>query len=67
MAEETHDLAYCLQKAEQCFRLADATTDREAAFKLREIGHDFVRQALTLGADPGAVPHHWLPPNSQRL
>ena len=50
------DIDYFNAKARQCFRLADACTDAEAASRLRQLGHEFADQALRLGADPAMVP-----------
>jgi hypothetical protein len=53
------DIAYFEGKARQCFRLADGCTDSGLAAKLREIGYDFVEEALKLGANPETMPPHW--------
>ena len=55
-----HDIPYCEGKARQCFRLADGCPDRVVALKLRQIGYEFVREALKLGADPATMPSEWL-------
>ena len=49
---DAHDKNYYLAKAEQCFRLARSCGDAEVAARLREIGHEFMAQALKLGAVP---------------
>jgi hypothetical protein len=56
------DKRYFLSKAEQCFRLADGILDREMVFRLRELGYEFVEQALQLGADPAGIPKCWRRP-----
>jgi hypothetical protein len=55
-----HDIAYCEGKARQCFRLADNCADKAVSIKLRQIGNEFVREALKLGADPSTMPPKWL-------
>jgi hypothetical protein len=55
-----YDVTYCESKARQCFRLADGCYDSAVAFTLRQIGYEFVHEALRLGADPAAMPPKWL-------
>jgi hypothetical protein len=60
---EAKDARYFLSKAEQCFRLAASLeTDRRAADLLRELGYEFVDQAVALGADPAVLPKSWRRP-----
>lgn len=56
------DANYYIAKASQCFRLAAACTDEDAAFSLRQLGHEFARQALQQGADPKLISPEWLRP-----
>ncbi len=56
---EAPSAEYYLSKARQCFRLADATIDREVATQLRELGYEFIDQALAAGADPASFPETW--------
>jgi hypothetical protein len=50
------DIDYFVGKAEQCFRLADACSDREVARRLRELGNEFLAEAVRRGADPDRLP-----------
>ena len=59
------DKRYFLSKAEQCFRLADGILDREMVFRLRELGYEFVEQALQWGADPAGIPNVGADPRSR--
>jgi hypothetical protein len=59
---EVKDTRYYLGKAEQCFRLAANCTDRKMAEGLKELGYDFVDQAIALGADPTKLAKHWRRP-----
>ena len=59
---EAKDERYYLLKAEQCFRLAGDCTDARLATSLRELGYEFVDEALVLGAEPSALPKEWLRP-----
>jgi len=53
---DNHDAAYFAQKAAQCFRLARGCTDAELASRLRQLGYEFVREAIARGADPSSLP-----------
>jgi hypothetical protein len=46
------DPDYFMEKARQCFRLANACCDQEVTFKLRQLGLEFTGKAIELGADP---------------
>jgi hypothetical protein len=61
---EIKDSKYYLGKAEQCFRLAANSTDRKITESLKELGYEFVDQAIALGADPATLPHSWRRPRS---
>jgi hypothetical protein len=55
-----HDKAYFEGKARQFFRLAQSCTDPDVAFKLQQLGYEFVGEAMKLGADPATMPHDWI-------
>jgi hypothetical protein len=59
---EIKDAKYYLGKAEQCFRLAANSTDKKIIEALKELGYDFVDQAIGLGSDAAALPHSWRRP-----
>jgi hypothetical protein len=61
---EVRDAKYYLGKAEQCFRLAANCTDKKIAESLRELGYEFVDEAISLGADPAALSESWRRPRS---
>jgi hypothetical protein len=54
--DDAHDKDYFVRKAQQCFRLADSCTDEGMAEKLRELGHEFMDEAVRRGADPRLRP-----------
>jgi len=54
------DIPYFEGKARQCFRLAAGCTVRQLAIKLRQMGYEFVGEALKLGANPATMPPKWL-------
>jgi hypothetical protein len=56
---EVKDSKYYLGKAEQCFRLAAGCTDTKIAESLKELGYEFVDEAIALGAEPATLPHSW--------
>jgi hypothetical protein len=43
---EVKDKRYYLGKAEQCFRLSANCTDKKIAESLKELGYEFVDQAV---------------------
>ena len=60
LADTVRDPDYFLQKARQCFRLADSCSDRALSFKLRQLGLEFIGNAVELGADANnALPLDW--------
>ncbi|MFZ2008109.1 MAG: hypothetical protein WAV02_23720 [Stellaceae bacterium] len=61
---EIKDRKYYLSKAEQCFRLAANSTDKKIAESLKDLGYEFVDQAIALGSDPTTLPALWRRPCS---
>ena len=61
---EVKDKRYYLGKAEQCFRLSANCTDKKIAEILKELGYEFVDQAVALGSDPFTLPESWRRPRS---
>ena len=57
---DAHDISYFESKARQCFRLARDCTDWEVAFKLQQLGYEFVGEAMKLGANPATMPRDWI-------
>lgn len=52
----TEDVHYLTEQAHKCFRLARLCSDDTVAERLRELGHEFARRAVALGADPRLFP-----------
>ena len=63
---DAHDISYFEGKARQCFRLARDCIDPDVAFKLEQLGYEFVGEALKLGANPATMPHDWIAPEDRR-
>jgi hypothetical protein len=61
---QTKDAKYYLGKAEQCFRLAAGSTNGKIAKSLKELGYEFVDEAIALGADPATLRESWRRPRS---
>ena len=61
---DVKDSKYYLSKAEQCFRLSANSTDRKIAESLKQLGYEFVDEAIALGTDPVTVPESWRRPRS---
>lgn len=53
VAEDVH---YFTEQAHKCFRLARLCNDDAVAERLRELGAEFARRAIALGADPRLFP-----------
>ena len=53
---EPRDVSYYENKARPCFRLAKGCTDPEIVSRLEQLGYEFVGRAVSLGADPAAMP-----------
>lgn len=52
----TEDVQYLTDQAQRCFRLARLCSDDAVAGRLRELGLEFARRAIALGADPRTFP-----------
>lgn len=53
VAEDVH---YLTEQAHKCFRLARLCSDDMVAERLRDLGREFARRAIALGADPRLFP-----------
>ena len=53
VAEDVH---YFTDQAHKCFRLARLCNDDTVAERLQELGREFARRAIALGADPRLFP-----------
>jgi hypothetical protein len=58
------DARYYIGKAEQCFRLAAGSTNGKIAKSLKELGYEFLDEAIALGVDPVTLPESWRRPRS---
>ncbi|MGH7054548.1 MAG: hypothetical protein ACREFA_12105 [Stellaceae bacterium] len=52
----TEDIHYLTEQAHKCFRLARLCSDDTVAERLQELGCEFARRAIALGADPRLFP-----------
>lgn len=50
------DAHYLTEQAHKCFRLARLCSDDTVAERLQELGREFARRAIALGADPRLFP-----------
>lgn len=50
------DIHYFAEQAHKCFRLARLCSDDAVAERLEELGREFARRAIALGADPRLFP-----------
>jgi hypothetical protein len=56
LSPTTEDVHYLIEQARKCFRLAQLCNDDAIAERLRELGSEFARRAIALGADPRLFP-----------
>ena len=57
---DDHHMTYFINKAQQCFRIAQNCSNEKVAFTIKQLGYEFVAEALNLGANPATLPRAWL-------